>query len=802
MRRRTFVSTTSALSGATFSLRGQALPSLANTPAVPSVAAVPIGVNLAGMEYNGTSAAFSNARTANQLIYHGWTPPTPEDVAYVASLGMNRIRLPLSWELLQPVLDTTMYTTAGVPGALEAGHLKYITTILDACAQHDVKCLLDLHNYGRYVDYLYQANGSILTGVVSAGVVRYVQNPANRVVKVLGTDALTPAHLANVWSRLATQYAQHPGLGGYGLMNEPVIDGARKHPTNDDLVAGVKAAIAAIRAVDMSRPIYVPGDLYSTPVRWSGEGYGIINPSYPLADPANNLIYEAHLYLDHAGSGAFFDWEFETTREAPPRTVNRDTPAGKTDVLTGVRRLQFFIDWLDKYKAKGALTELGMPADSRYWQQSFLNTLKAARQAGIETYLWQGGRHWTLHNSPITVVPNVAQGRQQHAQVVGPALSAAGVESADLFDVGASYNTAGGFVITVYARGNLLHPVSISLSDGGAGGRFSATTITLPSGPNPSVQYTYTLPVNTAATITYRANRQVPPPRRVYSVLDPVAYAQRNQNDAARCILAKYRAVEYLPGNSYQDLIAVNRAAHGTPVGAVWDSGYGATDATNASRLPGNELGVVAWQAERLPTLIEGESLAIRFSNARGTGLRRPLRKPTPWGGAQSSPSAVAPFGPADSHFAMAAFKPTKAHAVGAVFALCDMQSNRNQVELRVSAGMVNACWVDAEGTTVVLPHGVSSFNKDVVATLVSAGASARNLRVNGSIIASNSVTLAPGQCNHIGLGVSYASYWTTRPLDGDMYGAIYGAGAPSDQELLILEKYLNAKLAVSVMSV
>jgi len=758
---------------------------------MPSVASVPLGVNLAGMEYNGTSVGGSNARTSNQMIYHGWTPPTAADVAYVASLGMNRIRLPLSWELLQPVLNTTPYSIAGVPGALDQDHLKLVTDVLDACAKHGVKCILDLHNYARYVDYVYQPNGSILTSVSKQGVVRYVANPANRVIKVLGTKDLTAAHLADVWSRLASQYGQHEGLGGYGLMNEPVIDASKQHPTNAELVTALKAAITAIRAIDKTRPIYVPGDTYSTSVRWSGEGYGVINPSYPLPDPANNLVYEAHLYLDHASSGQFYDWETEATLEAPPRTVNRNTPAGKTDVLTGVRRLQYFIDWLSKNKVKGALTEIGMPADSRYWQQSYLNTLKAARAAGIEAYVWQGGRHWSLHNCPITMVPNVAQGMQQHAQVVGPTLAAAGLESAGIFDVGTSYNAAGSFVITVYARGNLLQPVAISLSDGGAGGVFSSTTITLPSGANPSVQYTYTLPANAAATITYTAARQVPPPRRVYSVLDPVAYAAQNLNDAARCILAKYRAVEYLPNNSFQDLITLNKAGNSTPVGAVWDSGYGATDASNATRLPGNELGLVAWQTDRYPTLVVGKTPAWRFTAAKGTALRRVLLKRS----ATAKPSAVAPFGPADAHFAISAVKPTSRYGSGAIFALCDIQSNFNQVELRVVGGVIYACWVDAVGTSITLPAEASSYNKDVIATLVSSGAASRKLRINGANVSANATPLTPGQCSHIGVGATYARYWTNRPLDGDVYGAICGAGAPTDQELLVLETYLNQRL-------
>jgi len=795
MRRRTLLATTTALSGATVSPINWAAALTGSEPAMPSVASVPLGVNLAGMEYNGTGVGGSNARTANQVLYHGWTPPTEADVAYVASLGMNRIRLPFSWELLQPVLYTTTFSIAGAPGALEPTYLKYISNILDACAKCGVKCVLDLHNYARYVDYLYQANGSILTAITADSRVRYVQNPANRVFKVLGDGALTGAHLADFWSRIATQFHQHEGLGGYGLMNEPTPDSVTMHPTNGELVAALKAAIMAIRAVDKTHSIYVPGDQYSAPARWSGEGYGLINPGYPLPDPANNIIYEAHVYLDHAGSGSYFDWEYESTLEAPPRT-SKNIPAEKTSVATGARRIQYFIDWLKKYNVKGALTEIAMPADSYHWQTSYLNALKAARLAGIEVYAWQGGRHWIVHNMAISVVPNVAQGIQQHAHAIGPTLAAANVEVAGIFDVGSSYSASGRFVITVYARGNLLSPVTLSLSDGGAGGTFSAQTITLPSGPNSSVQYVYTLPMNGVATVTYTASRQVPPPRRLYSLSNPVAYAKQNLDDGARCILAKYNAVEYLPGNSFKDLIAQSRSVNGSSVGAVWDSGYGATGATNATRMPGNELGVVAWQDGRYPLLVASNVSAIRFTSSRGTGLRRVLRKPTVFGGIQSSPSAIAPFGPAQPHFSIAAVRPTGQYNVGAIWAMADMQSGFNQVELRAASGVISACWVDAAGKSVQIAAPASSYNKDAVATLVSGGSNFRKFRLNGANIASNSLELLAGQCNHISLGVTYANYWTTRPFDGDIYGAVYGAGAPTDEELGVLEAYLSRKMA------
>ena len=96
-----------------------------------------------------------------------FTVPRKSDVAWLAANGFTRNRLPIQWELLQPMLhDTPANATAraiiGEPGAFHAGYESYITGVLDAHAAAGIKCIIDLHNYCRYRDFVFQSNGSVI----------------------------------------------------------------------------------------------------------------------------------------------------------------------------------------------------------------------------------------------------------------------------------------------------------------------------------------------------------------------------------------------------------------------------------------------------------------------------------------------------------------------------------------------------------------------------------------------------------------------------------------------------------------
>jgi len=83
---------------------------------------------------------------------------------------------------------------------------------------------------------------------------------------------------------------------GYGLMNEPnnMLDSM-------PWARIAQASILAIRKYDAKNSIVVGGDSWSSAERWMQYGD---NLKY-LYDPADNLIFEAHVYFDEDASGTY-----------------------------------------------------------------------------------------------------------------------------------------------------------------------------------------------------------------------------------------------------------------------------------------------------------------------------------------------------------------------------------------------------------------------------------------------------------------------------------------------------------------
>ncbi len=210
-----------------------------------------IGINLSGAEFG------SGFRHDTDYHY-----ATYDELAYYVQRGVQMIRLPVTWERLQPTLGGSLATE-------ELGRLK---TLLANAEKLGVKVMVDLHNYGRY-------NGH-----------------------TIGSSSVSVQQFADFWAKLATELKGSPALLGYDIMNEP----------HDMGIPGIwktaaQAAVDAIRRVDMNSVIYVEGDGWSGAHSWMS-----INRDFIINDPANNIVYQAHQYFDRDSSGTYngnFDQE-------------------------------------------------------------------------------------------------------------------------------------------------------------------------------------------------------------------------------------------------------------------------------------------------------------------------------------------------------------------------------------------------------------------------------------------------------------------------------------------------------------
>lgn len=249
--------------------------------------------------------------------------PDESYIVYYKNVGMNAIRLPMSWEEMQPILN----------GQLNQRYILHTREFLDKAQANGMKVLIDIHNYARYRNQL------------------------------IGTQDVPIASFADFWKRFAAELKSHPAVYAWGLMNEP-------HHTNNTWPAIAQAGINAIRSEDTTRPIYVSGD------GWSGShGWPTFHPTPFVKDPANKIVYEAHVYFDDDFSGKY-----------------KIPLAPGVDVSARVsQRLQPFLTWLEKHGQRGAIGETGVPMDDPRWLQALTRFLDMADATCIDWFMWAGG---------------------------------------------------------------------------------------------------------------------------------------------------------------------------------------------------------------------------------------------------------------------------------------------------------------------------------------------------------------------------------------------------------------------------
>ena len=752
-----------------------------------------IGANLYGMQ----AAEFGLRYGSGSLPNVHFTVPRKSDVAWLAANGFTRNRLPIQWELLQPMLhDTTANAAAraliGEPGAFHAGYESYITGVLDAHAAAGTKCIIDLHNYCRYRDFVFQSNGSVIGLTASTDPLIRPYTTDNTQVQTrifaLTNPTLKQSNFIDFWTRAANKWKSHPGFGGYGLMNEPfwlpapgtnveVRDGT------EDLTIWptyAQAAINAIRALDPVNPIYLGGNEWSAAMSLATK-----NPSWPLQGA--NIIYEVHMYLDAGSSGQRFDYDSEVALG-----YNAGFGPGAINLNTGVERLKLAVDWAKPRGIKLALTETGMPIDDPRWEEMFSRLMNYARDNGIEVQSWNGGSHWTLHNNAINIVPNWHQNKTMDPQVAGVMKASAGVAKATIHDDGPGWAPSGTpITITVYARGYLAAPVTLTITSSN-GGTLSKTQVTIPAGANKQDTFTFSPGSNRVTTLTYTASGGAtpPPPRKVYSLTDPVAYAATSLTDAAMAIIAKYGACKWELADGYTDYMLGSPAAAGQQVRAIADSGYGSS--------PGNAMDML--NATNTDSAAMGNMTPpiMRVTNGRKNsdhsapvtfGFRS--KKTIPLAEVQANPRNKAPYLLGDAHFTIAAVSVPGA-TNGPVF----QASNSGHVyvsELGFANGRPRARFLDPTGTSVTLTSATAlAPNQPAVISLTS-GPGAQRLRVSSAVAGSGSATFGANAFDQLLIGWSFLEYYPREYFGGNVYAVITGKGAPTASELAVLERYLGS---------
>ena len=291
-----------------------------------------IGVNLSGANF---APHITPGKVGTNYFY-----PEKKHFRYYAEKNIRLIRFPFIWERLQHDLDK----------GINFDQMRLLKKTLDLAAQHGQKVILDMHNYARYKQ------------------------------KLIGSPEVPYSAFANVWRHIAEHFKGHPGLLGYDIMNEP-------HSTEGLWPGAAQAAVSAIREVDMQTPIFVEGDRWANSYHWRR-----VNEDFLLDDPADNLIYSAHIYFDKDYSGRYAKEEV-------------------VDPMLGVERTRPFVEWLKDHGQKGFLGEYGVPAHSESMLVAMDNMLAYLNEHCIPSAYWAGGPGWGQY--VLAIEPIDGQDRPQ-----------------------------------------------------------------------------------------------------------------------------------------------------------------------------------------------------------------------------------------------------------------------------------------------------------------------------------------------------------------------------------------------------
>lgn len=341
-----------------------------------------IGINISGGEF-ASSGPYPGA-LGTQYFY-----PGVADINMAKAFGAEVIRVPFTWDRIQHdtegVLDATLW-------APDLAALDAAVTALEA---RGMRIILDMHSY---------AGRSLTVGGV-------------RTNYTIGTPQLPASEFARVWRLLADHYKDHPSIWGYDLMNEP---GGSAGVTTSNWVTYCQAAVTAIREVDMKTPIILEGAPgWNHASSWLTTGA----PLLAVVDPASNLIFSAHCYIDRDQSGT---WTHGVGFDA--ELVGSGKPyADHTSALNvGVDRVKPFVDWCVANNVRGLVGEYATPAktDAANWNIAFDRMLTYMVGNGnglISGTQWSGGAiadetriYPQVDNSPpsmmTAVLPNYVSG--------------------------------------------------------------------------------------------------------------------------------------------------------------------------------------------------------------------------------------------------------------------------------------------------------------------------------------------------------------------------------------------------------
>jgi endoglucanase len=155
---------------------------------------------------------------------------TESDAAYINSLGLNLVRIPINYRLFEDDMN---------PGVIKEGAFQYLDSVIALCARNQIYTIIDLHALPGSQNQHWHSDNP--TQVASFWLQKDFQD---RVI--------------HLWEVLAEHYKRQPWVAGYDLINEPA------DPKGEKLFPYYKRLREAIRKVDPDHILFLEGDRYAT----------------------------------------------------------------------------------------------------------------------------------------------------------------------------------------------------------------------------------------------------------------------------------------------------------------------------------------------------------------------------------------------------------------------------------------------------------------------------------------------------------------------------------------------------------
>ncbi len=174
------------------------------------------------------------------------------DLRFLASLGVNAVRVPFNYRLFE---------ADDAPGIYDPRGFDHLDRVVALCKRHGLLAILDLHAApgGQNPDW-------------------HSDNPRGE--SLFWEYADFRRRTIALWKHIAARYRDEPAVGAYALLNEPVLLGADRGLLDRFFTE----CIREVRAVDPNHLLFVEGDAYARD----------FTPFAPFADP--NVAPTFHFY--------------------------------------------------------------------------------------------------------------------------------------------------------------------------------------------------------------------------------------------------------------------------------------------------------------------------------------------------------------------------------------------------------------------------------------------------------------------------------------------------------------------------